>query len=248
MDATLAWTVVGSAAGVAGVAVAAAAFVRQAQTGRKTGSKVTAELGIGQLDKDGVLCVEFMTGETNVMTLPKPGKARARTKGGSAKRAQHSMKLSPVNAIFVRNEGGTGVMVSRCHYLSDLGGVGFRFEPQPAASVRGDHLPKHLGPGEDAVLVHDLVGMQVFLNGVLLDHEVDAATFTAVLTLGNGREMAVSPSIRVHVDMSPQELAASDFKFVRQEIGAPITHVDWTVHGKRRSRRTGHERSAPPSA
>jgi hypothetical protein len=248
MDATLTWTVVGSAAGVAGVAVAAVAFVMQARSERKHGSKVTSKLGIGQLDQDGVLYVEFMTGETNVMMLPKPGKARASTKKGSAKRAQDSIKLSPVNAIFVRNEGGTSVMVSRCHYLSDLGGVNFRFEPQPAASVRGDHLPKHLGPGEDAVLVHDLVGMQIFLNGVLLDHEMDAATFTAVLTLGNGRKMVVPPSIRVHVDMSPQELAASDFKFVQQEMGAPITNVGWTVHGKRRSRRTGHEQSTPPSA
>ncbi len=243
VDATLTWTVVGSAAGVAGVAVAAVAFVMQARSERKHGPKVTSELGIGQLDdQDGVLYVEFVTGKTNVMTLPKPGKARASTKKGSAKWVQDRIKLSPVNAIFVRNEGGTGVMVSRCHYLSDLGGVDFRFEPQPAASVRGDHLPKGLGPGEDAVLVHDLAGMQVFLNGVLLDHDMDAATFTAVLTLGNGREMVVPPSIRVHVNMSPQELAASDFKFVRQEIGTPITSVGWTAHGKRRLRRTGHER------
>ena len=71
MDATLTWTVVGSAAGVAGAAVAAVAFVMQARSERKHGSKITSELGIGQLDKDGVLYVEFMTGETNVMTLPK---------------------------------------------------------------------------------------------------------------------------------------------------------------------------------
>ena len=248
MDATLAWTVVGSAAGVAAVVVAAVAFFRQARSERKTDSKITSELGIGQLAQDGVLYVEFMTGKTDVITLPKPGKARASKNGGTAKRDQGGMKVSPVNAIFIRNEGGTPVMVSRCHYLSDLGGVGFRFEPQPAASARGDQLPKHLGPGEDAVLVHDLVGMQVFLNGVLLDHGMDAATFTAVLTLGNGKEMVVPPSIRVHVDMSPQAVAASGFKLVRQEMGAPSTNVGWAVHGKRRSRRTGHERSTRPPA
>jgi hypothetical protein len=249
VDTTLAWTIVGSAAGVVGVVVATVAIVRQARSERRVGSKVTAELGIGQLAQDGVLYVEFMTGKTNVMTLPKPGKARASKKGGTAKRVQGNMKVSPVNAIFIRNEGGTSVKVSRCHYLSDLGGVGFRFEPQPAASARGDHLPKPLGPGEDAVLVHDLVGMQAFLNGVLLDHEMDAATFTAVLTLGNGREIVVPPSIRVHVDMSPQELAVSGFKLVRQEMGAPSTSVGWTVPGKRRrSRRTGHERPGSPPA
>src|SRR6266568_1578779 len=86
VDATLTWTVVGSAAGVAGVAVAAVAFVMQARSERKHGPKVTSELGIGQLDdQDGVLYVEFVTGKTNVMTLPKPGKARASTKKGSAK-------------------------------------------------------------------------------------------------------------------------------------------------------------------
>jgi hypothetical protein len=59
VDATLAWTVVGSAAAVAGVAVAVVATVVQARSGRNTGPKVTAELGAGQFAQDGVLCVEF---------------------------------------------------------------------------------------------------------------------------------------------------------------------------------------------
>ena len=220
----------------------------QKQSSRKAESKVTAQLAAGRLDQYGGLYVEFASGKTNLMTLSKPGTARASAKGGSEKSIQYSLKLSPVNAIFVRNEGRTGVMVSRCHYLSDLGGTGFRFEPQPAVSVWGDHLPKYLDPGEDAVLVHDLAGMRVFLNRMLLDHEVDAATFTVLLTLGNGREVAVSPSIQVHADMSQQELAASGFKLLRQEIATPITHVSQTMHGKRRSRRTAHERPVPPPA
>lgn len=78
MDATLAWAVVGSSAGVVGVAVAAMAAVMQSRSQRNINHKVTVELGIGQLDKTGVLCVRFATGKTNITTLPKPGEKRNR--------------------------------------------------------------------------------------------------------------------------------------------------------------------------
>jgi hypothetical protein len=221
VDATLAWTVVGSGAGVAGVAVAAVAMVAQARSGRRTSSKVTAELGHGQLDQEeGVLCVEFASGKIDVMTLPKPGKARPSADRKPRKKARHSPEFSPVNAIFIRNHGRTTVTVSRCHYESDLGGVGFRFEPQPAVSPRGDHLPKRLDPGEDAILVHDLATMRIFLNRVLRDHEVDAAVFEVVLTLGHGVEVVASPCMRVQADMSEHEMAAVGTRVVRQEIAA----------------------------
>ena len=241
MDATLVWTVVGSGAGVAGVAVAAVAAIAQARSGRKSASKITAELGAGQLAQDGVLYVDFASGKTDVMTLPKPGKPRTGAKGGSGEKVQYSPEFSPVNAIFVRNKGSTDVMVSRCHYVGDLGGVGFRFEPQSAASAGGGHLPKRLGPGEDAVLVHDLVTMRVFLNRVLLDHKVHAATFKVMLTLGNGNEVVVSPAMQVRVDMSEQELDASGLKLVRQEISAQTTLAGQTIYGRRRSPRATHD-------
>lgn len=218
MDATLAWTVVGSGAGVAGVGVAALAAINQMRSGRSTGSKIAAELAVGQLDNLGVLCVEFASGRTDVMGLPKPGKARTSEKERTGKNARRNLELSPVNVIFVRNQGQLSVTVSRCHYISDLGGVGFSFEPQSAASKRGDLLPIRLNPGEDAVLVHDYATMRLFLNHVLRDHKVSVAEFEVVLTLGDGKELAASPSMLVRADMSDQELAAPGPKLVRQEI------------------------------
>jgi len=130
----------------------------QARSGHKTSPKVIAELGAGQLDQDGVLFVEFASGKTDVMTLRKPGEAKADVRGNnSGKRAQQDPAFRPVNAIFVRNQGSAPVTVSRCHYISELGGLGFRFEPQPKVSARDDLLPRRLEPGEDAVLLHDLV-------------------------------------------------------------------------------------------
>lgn len=239
MDAALAWTVVGSTAGVAGVAVAVAATVMQARAGHKTGPKVTAELGAGQLDQHGVLFVEFASGKTDVMTLPKPGEAKADVRKKSAgKKAQQSPTFSPVNAIFVRNRGGAPVTVSRCHYISDLGGLGFRFEPQPKVSARGDILPHRLEPGEDAVLLHDLVSMRVFLNGVLRDHGVDAAEFEAVLTLGDGNEVVAAPVMRFRADMTEQELAAFGGRLTRQEIASRAVFGRRITFGRRPRRPT----------
>jgi hypothetical protein len=222
VDATLAWTVVGSGAGVVGVGVAVVAAVAQARSGRRTNSKVTAELGYGQLGEDGVLCIEFASGKTNVITVPKPGEARTNMDRKQRKKVKRDPELKPVNVIFVRNQGRVTVTVSHCHYIANLGGVGFRFEPQPAASPRGDHLPKRLEPGEDALLIHDLVTMRVFLNQVLQDHGVSVAVFRIVLTLGHGVEVVASPSIRVQADMSDEEIAAAGTKLVRQEIDLQV--------------------------
>ena len=217
MDATLVWTVVGSGAGVAGVAVAIVVAVAQSRSERTISSKVTPELAQGQLAEDGVMYVEHASGKTDVIMMPKPGEARTST-GRQSGKAQQNSEFKPVNAIFVRNQGRAAVTVSRCHYISDLGGVGFRFEPQPAASPRGDHLPKRLEPGEDAVLLHDLVPMRAFLNQVLRDHGVHAALFEVVLTLGHGLEVVASPSMRVQANMSDREVAATGTRLERQEI------------------------------
>jgi hypothetical protein len=218
VDATLAWTVVGSGAGVVGVGVAVVAVVVQTRSGRRTDSKITAELGYGQLGQDGVLCVEFASGKTDVIAVPKSGEARTNAGRKPRKKVRLDPELKPVNAIFIRNQGRTAVTLSRCHYVADLDGAGFRFEPQPAASPRGDHLPKRLEPGEDALLIHELTAMRVFLNQVLRDHGVDTAVFDVVLTLGHGVEVVASPSLRVQADMNDEEIAAAGTRLERQQI------------------------------
>jgi len=171
--------------------------VAQARSGRITSSKVTAVLAHGELAEDGVLFIEYTSGKTDVIIVPKPGKARTSAAQKPGKKTQRDPEFKPVNAIFVRNQSRAAVTVSRWHYISDLGGVGFRFEPRPAASPRGDHLPKRLEPGEDAILLHDFVPMRAFLNQVLRDHRADAALFEVVLTLGHGIEVVASPAMRV---------------------------------------------------
>jgi hypothetical protein len=157
--------------------------VAQARSGRITSSKLTAVLAHGELAEDGVLFIEYTSGKTDVIIVPKPGKARTSAAQKPGKKTQRDPEFKPVNAIFVRNQSRAAVTVSRWHYISELGGVGFRFESQPAASPRGDHLPKRLEPGEDAILLHDFVPMRAFLNQVLRDHGADAALFEVVLTL-----------------------------------------------------------------
>ena len=105
MDATLVWTVVGSGAAVAGVAVAIVVAVAQARSGRITSSKVTAELAHGELAQDGVLYIEHASGKTDVIMVPKPGKARTSADQKPRKKAQRDPEFKPVNAIFVRNQG-----------------------------------------------------------------------------------------------------------------------------------------------
>ena len=111
----------------------------------------------GQLGEDGVLCVEFASGETNVIMVPKLGETKINADRKTRKKARRNPESKPVNAIFIRNRGQTPVTLSHCHYVADLDGAAFRFEPQPAASPRGDHLPKRLEPGEETTKMYPAI-------------------------------------------------------------------------------------------
>jgi hypothetical protein len=248
VDATLTWTVIGSAAGVVGVGVTVAATVIQSRSGRPPRPKVAAELAQGQLGEDGVLCVEFVSGEMNVIMVPKPGEAKANADRKPRKKLRRNPESRPVNAIFIHNRGQTAVTLSHCHYVSNLDGVAFRFEPQPGASPRGDHLPKRLGPGEDALIIHEFVAMPIFLNHVLKDHGVDSAVFEVVLTLGHGVEIVASPSIQVRADVSEEEIAAAGTRLVRQKIDLHPSYARPAHSGPwRRFRRTPNRGSETSS-
>lgn len=208
-----------------------AALAWQVISWLKAGPKVTAELGAGQIDGTGVLSVEFASGKRDIMTLPNP-------EGDHSKAKQVGQGFSPVNAIFVRNRGRIAVTLSRCHYTADLGGFGFRFEPQPAASSWGNHIPKRLEPGEDAVLVHDWVSMRMFLNRVLQDHEVEEALFVAVLTLGTGKGIRVSTGVQARADMAKQELLDKDGpRITREQLDSQATFTHRTFSLLRRPMR-----------
>jgi hypothetical protein len=241
VDASLAWTVIGSVAGVAGAGAAIAATVIQSRTGRTARPKVTAKLGQGQLAEDGVLCVEFESGETNVIMVPKPSETGTSVDQKHNKKAERDPESKRVNAIFISNHGQMPITLSRCHYVADLDGMGFRFEPQPAASPRGDHLPKRLEPGGDALIVHEFEAMPIFLSQVLRDHGVDQADFEVVLTLGHRVEVTASSSIRVQANMSEEGLAAAGTRLVRQEIdinpsfARPAHSERWRIPRKNRS-------------
>jgi hypothetical protein len=130
--------------------------------------------------------------------------------------------FEPVNAIFVYNKGRTTVTLSRCEYSGDLGGkIGFDFEAQQAVSYFGDHLPKRLDPGQDAILIHDYKTMKAFLNEVMQDNDVDSAKFIAVLALGNGRKVAASPGFQIHAAAGP-DITDVEYEVFRQE--KPVPH------------------------
>lgn len=152
--------------GSATVAVA----VLQTRSSRRFKSKVSAELARGYLSRDGVLHVEFISGKSDVIGLAKNEEASSERKKSNkkpqdtGKKTREGLKFTPVNVIFIRNQGRNPVTVTRCHYLGELGDRGFRFEPQPASSPGGDRLPKRLEPGEEAILVHELVMMRYSLT------------------------------------------------------------------------------------
>jgi hypothetical protein len=213
---------------------------------RRTGSKIEAKLAVGQIDySDGFLSVEFASGESSIMTVSnphgekistrptKPSKGRKKLRNRLIKESRYSFK--PVNVIFAHNKGRTAVTLSRCEYIGDLAGkIGFQFEPQPAVSPFGDHLPKRLDPGQDAILIHDYKIMKAFLNEVMHDQDVEAATFTAVLTLGDGRQVAVSPGFLIHAAAGP-EVTDVEYEVWCQE--SPMPHFTltrrWPFLGRR---------------
>lgn len=200
---------------------------------RRTGSKLEAELAVGQLNSDGLLSVEFASGKSSIMTAPNPHSKRIpiRTTKPNVKRkkrpcntliAESWHSFTPVNVIFAHNKGRTPVTLSRCEYIGDLTDeVGFQFEAQPGVSPFGDHLPKRLEPGQDAILIHDYKLMKAFLNEVMRDHDVDVATFTAMLTLGDGREVAASPGFRINATAGP-DVTDVEYEVLRQE--SPVPH------------------------
>jgi hypothetical protein len=219
-----------SAVGLATLAWAVASW-------RRTGSKLEAQLAVGQIDySDGLLTVEFPSGETTIMTVPNPDGKKILTPSKRRKRklrnklineSEHSFE--PVNVIFVHNKGRTAVTLSRCEYLGHLGDKGgFQFEPQPGVSPFGDHLPKRLEPGQDAILIHDYKTMKAFLNEVMKDQGVDHARFVPVLLLGDGSEIAAQPSFIIHAAAGPD---VTDIKYEvwRQEEPMPhfMRHRRW---------------------
>jgi len=108
---------------------------------------------------------------------------------------------------FVYNHNEKGVTLTRCQYSAMLGYTSFIFEPQEGASERGDRLPKFLGPGEEAILLHNWETMRVFLNQVMIDHQAEAADFQIVLWLSDGSKVTVPFLMHVHVDMTEDDLA-----------------------------------------
>lgn len=144
------------------------------------------------------------------------------------------LEFGSVNVIHIHNQGDTDVTVSRCQYITDLGGAGFTFEPQPGASTRGDLLPKRLGSGEEAILIHNLASMRIFLNHVLLDRQMDCAIFDIVLILGGGEEIILPTSMHVQVDMSEQELDISAFKLTRHGLPEQPEFAGLTLLPRRR--------------
>ena len=71
------------------------ATVIQSRSGRTACPEVTVELAQGQLAEDGVLCVEFQSGKTNGIMVPKPGETKT-----SVDRKQDSIVIRE----FLRNE------------------------------------------------------------------------------------------------------------------------------------------------
>ncbi|MFJ6198849.1 hypothetical protein [Micromonospora sp. NPDC092111] len=202
-----------------GVLVAIAALTWQVISWRRTGSKISAKLAIGEVDDLGILRAKFVGGESTLTRLNQaPGQKPS--KGKRRKRPEpEKLKKLPVNAVFVRNTGRTAVTVSRCHYSGQLApDNGFTFEPQPGASAWGDHLPKRLDPGEEAILVHERVGMSYFLDQVLSEHGVIASVFYIVLTLGSGEEVLVDGCMRAWGNASEEERAKYDGLLIREEV------------------------------
>jgi hypothetical protein len=190
---------------------------------RLTGSEVVAMIGQGEVDNTGILRVRFMSGESKITRLADPWDLRRRQEKQAVRRKGRKSKPAtwdptPVNAVFVRNRGRTAVTIQRCLYFADLEVTGFRFEPQPASSPWGDHLPKRLDPGEEAILVHEKIGMRVLWNKVMKDHGVAQTVYGVVLELGNGREVFADPPIVVRADMADEELATVEAQGVVERI------------------------------
>lgn len=94
------------------LALGLAALAWQVFSWRRAGSKIKTELGVGQVDEEGALTVEFASGKSNIIVLPEPaadvyGPIKRSTKRGKKSTARPSKKFKPVNAIFIHNKGRT---------------------------------------------------------------------------------------------------------------------------------------------
>ncbi len=199
---------------------------------RRSSSYIEAELGCGRVAKDGILSVSFASGEDRIIRLLRPPSSSANVMGRrrSGKRTRTAASQSkrpkvvdgfvlpeegPVNVVFIYNRGRSPVTVSRCRYESESRFL--TFEPQPGASLWGDHLPKRLDIGEDAVLVHEYESMKAFVNKVMHDSGQRVGVFTVVLTLGDGSEVKADTRMRIHASMGKDEIAGIK-GVIRQEV------------------------------
>jgi hypothetical protein len=202
------FAIISACLGAAGVAWAVISF-------RKSSPDVTAEVGQGYVDENGVLVVYLIDGRSKVLRVADPwGRRRQPVKKRSNKKVRMTAATAPeseaysaipVNVVFVRNIGRAPATVQRCRYAADLEVTGFSFEPQPASSPWGDLLPKRLDPSEEIVLLHEKIEMRSFLNTVLKDHGVVETAWWIVLELGNGKEVRAEPSIVTTADMTDEE-------------------------------------------
>jgi hypothetical protein len=156
--------------------------------------------------------------------------AKGRAGGTKAGMKPSAKQFRPVNAVFIHNAGRTAMTVRRCHYVSDF----FQFEPQPGVSPWGDHLPKRIDPGDEAILVHDFTTMREFLNGVMHHEGVDESVFVLVLNLGASDEVLVNTCMHISRDMDAQELAEANSRLVRTKMSSRGQFTQPTIFGRRR--------------
>lgn len=210
---------------------------------RKQGHVVTAELGQGDIDEDGILHVFFQDGRSRITRVdgdpwkrrekqPAARQPRTRSKGKGRPRqpigakavaenvAVRRAKL-PVNAIFIRNSGRTAVTVTRCRYAVDLGDLDVVFEPQPHSSPWGDLLPKRIEAGDEALVLHEKLDMRGYLNGLMREHGVVETVYYVTLDLGDGNPVAVLPPIGIQATMTDAEWATVKDRLHREEFDEP---------------------------
>ncbi|MFJ5666096.1 hypothetical protein ACIQAR_10405 [Micromonospora chalcea] len=234
----LIFAIVGAAVSVGGLAWTIAWALRSF---RKSGAEITAELGQGYVDDDGMLRVHFQDGRSKITRIEgdpwerrkqaekqKRASARAKTNKRKAREGrEQEPQWQPVNAVFVRNKGRAAIKVIRCVYVVDLDlGRQFSFEPQPVSSPWGDLLPKRIEAGEEIILLHEKEGMWGLLNAVLRDHGVFQTVYGVYLELGDGSEIFAGPPITIQAFMDDDEYAKALEGLHREQIEDPGTEED----------------------
>lgn len=220
---------------------------------RKAGDEVTAELGQGYVDEQGLLQVFFQDGRSKMIRISgDPHGLReklAEKDEADAEKAEERGEewkipervTEPVNAIFVRNRGRAAVTVARCTYYVDLGPeTMLDFEPQPGACLWGDLLPKRIEAGDEIILIHDKEGMWGLLNAAMRDHGVFQTVYWVWLELGNGKEVFVGPPIQTQASMTDEEFETKTKDMLyREPYEAPEYEEQrrlWPLPRRRRSK------------